>query len=258
MSATIPQVFRDTGLYPRRVDRTPLKQFQVLGERACATNLVRKVIDKNAQIMRTEALGWKHATPHMVAIPRDFLIVCVVRNAENWALSMHKRPWHADPALQRLTFSEFLRAPWRGIVDRPADFEEIHPEIAGRVEGLEMEFDRHPITGRAFQNLFELRRVKQAALVGMLNRDCNMLLVQAERVQADPEGFSAWFNDTFDLKLQGERIKGVKRRLGNRFNLSVDERGETPERLNNDDRAFMLSQLDLDLESALGYDYSPG
>ncbi|WP_323783217.1 hypothetical protein [Thalassovita sp.] len=235
----------------------PLTQFQVLGERASATNLVRKLIEKNVQITRTEALGWKHAAPRMPAIPRDFLVVVAVRNAEDWARSMFKRPWHLDPMHQALNFSAFIRSPWRSIVDRPTDFEELHPEIAEKVLGEDLQYDRHPITGRRFDNLFQLRSVKLASHLGMLNRGCNLMLVKAETVQADPEGFAKWALDTLDLPLKGERIKGVTRRMGNRFQLSVDPdlRGEAPAELSEQDRDFMRQALDLKLEALLGYSY---
>jgi hypothetical protein len=247
--------FAKTGLYMRRISAAPPRLFQVLGERATATNMVRKVIDKNIGIERTEGLGWKHAAPHMVAIPEDMLVVCVVRNAVDWALSMHKRPWHAHPELQALPFSEFIRAEWRGIVDRAADFEEIHPELVPDVAARELQYDRHPITGKRFANLFELRNVKQAALLGMLNRDCNVLVVKAELVQLDQQRFAAWMIEQFGLPLSGLRIKPVTARLGNRFNRSAD--AQTPDEMSDADVAFMREALDLGLESALGYDYAP-
>ncbi|MCG7574691.1 hypothetical protein MHM39_14050 [Phaeobacter sp. CNT1-3] len=253
----IPDSFRDTGLYFQRTHDVPLTHFQVFGERGSATNLVRKLIDKNLNIVRTESLGWKHAAPHMVAIPRDFLMIGVVRNAESWALSMHKRPWHLDPSCQAHDFATMLRSPWRGIVDREADFEEVVGEMTGQTEGLELQFDRHPITGRPFENLFDLRNVKMATLLGMLNRDCNMLLIRAETVQTDPEGFIDWVKTNLDLTMRPPRFKPVKRRLGNRFNLSapVEVRGETPKALSDEDRKYMLSKLDLAQEASLGYHY---
>ncbi|MDQ2091248.1 hypothetical protein [Marimonas arenosa] len=248
--------FAETGLYLKRANDVPLAQFQVLGERACGTNMVRKAIDKNVELYRTEGLGWKHAVPHMVAIPRDMLIVCAVRNAASWALSMHKRPWHSHPDLQTLEFSAFIRSPWRGIVDRASDFEELHPEMVPHVEGAELQYDRHPITGKRFANLFELRNLKQAALLGMLNRDCNVLVVKAEKVQRDQVGFVAWMIEEFGLPLRGLRIKPVAQRLGNRFNRSAEV--ETPAKIPPEDHAFMMQQLDLEIETALGYDYSLG
>ncbi|UYV38912.1 hypothetical protein N4R57_07800 [Rhodobacteraceae bacterium D3-12] len=191
----------------------------------------------------------------MVAIPDQVLTIIVVRNAVNWALSMHKRPWHAHPDLQALEFSDFIRAEWRGIVDRPSDFEEIHPEFAPIIAGAELQYDRHPITGKRFANLFDLRNVKMAGHLGMLNRDCNVLIVKAELVQLDQVGFAAWMIETLDLPLNGLRIKPVTNRLGNRFNRSVPV--ETPSELSADDHAYMMQMLDLDAEAALGYDYAP-
>jgi len=248
--------FARTGLYLHRAHAGPIRQFQVLGERACGTNMVRKAMDKNIELYRTEGLGWKHAVPHMVAIPDDLLVVACVRNAASWALSMHKRPWHSHPSLQSLEFSDFIRAPWQGIVDRASDFEELHPELAPHVEGAELQFDRHPVTGLPFENLFALRNLKQAALLGMLNRGCNVLVVKAELVQADQAAFVAWMIEELSLPLRGLRIKPVAQRLGNRFSRAIEI--ETPKTLSPEDRAFMLNALDLELESALGYDYASG
>ena len=245
--------FAETGLYVHRANDTPITQFQVMGERACGTNMVRKAIEKNVELYRTEGLGWKHATPHMAAIPANMLIVCAVRNAASWALSMHKRPWHSHPDLQAMEFPDFIRAPWRGIVDRAGDFEELHPELVPHVAGAELQYDRHPVTGLPFDNLFQLRNLKQAALLGFLNRGCNVMVVKAELVQTDQRGFIAWMIEHFGLPLRGLRIKPVAQRLGNRFNRSTAV--ETPKTLSPADHAFMLSQLDLEMETALGYGY---
>ncbi|WP_372609869.1 hypothetical protein [Aquicoccus sp.] len=256
MTYPIPGGFRQSGRLVRRVNALPIGRFQVLGERASATNLVRKLIEKNLRIRRSEALGWKHAVPHMVAIPADFLTIVVVRHAESWALSMFKRPWHADPAIQALDLSAFLRAEWRGVVDRLGDFAEIPPEIAKDVRNRELQFDRHPLTGAPFPNLFALRRVKLAAMLGMLNRDCNVMLLRAEEVQADPEGFVTWASDALALARKSDTFQGATRRMGTRFRRAVPFE-KAPTRLDAADRAFMTGALDLALESALGYDYSP-
>ncbi|WP_050931250.1 hypothetical protein [Aestuariivita boseongensis] len=231
----------------------PPDMYQVLGERASGTNLIRKIIQRNARIFRTEGLGWKHGFPTMVAIPRDLLVVCAFRNAEDWAISMYKRPWHAHPNMQALGFSDFLRAPWLSIVDRPADFEMIHHEM--KVEGMDLQFDRHPLTGERFGNLFALRRAKMEALLGMLNRDCHIALVKLEPFLADPEAFMTDFRAFYGLDPKREDFRMPSRRMGNNFNPSVENRDPAPERLSEDDRAFMLSQLNMPLETALGYSY---
>ena len=106
------------GWHFQRTHDAPPTQFQVLGERACGTNMIRKLIEKAWRIERTEGLGWKHAIPGMVAIPERCVVVCVQREVFSWARSLYKRPWHADAAMQTLPFSEFIRAEWQSIVDR--------------------------------------------------------------------------------------------------------------------------------------------
>ena len=139
-------------------------------------------------------------------------------------------------------------------IDRASDFDELHPEIAPHVEGAELQYDRHPITGKPFANLFELRNVKQAALLGMINRDCNVLVVKAELVQLDQVRFVAWMIEHFGFPLKGLRIKPVTQRLGNRFNRSAS--AETPPEMPPRDHAFMMETLDLEMEQALGYCYA--
>jgi len=227
--------------------------FQVLGERGSGTNLVRKAIQRNVDIFRTEALGWKHGFPMMLAIPREMVVVCVFRNAVDWAISMYKRPWHAHPDMQNLGFSAFLRTEWRSVVDRTSDFEMIHPEL--RVDGMDLQFDRHPVTGARFENLFALRQAKMAAVLGMLNRDCHVALVKMETVQEAGESFIGAFRNAYGLNQRWPQVKMPQRRMGNLFSASVKSREPTPDHLSDADRQFMRSQLDLEAEAALGYRY---
>jgi len=227
--------------------------YQVLGERASGTNLVRKLIQQNIKVMRTEGLGWKHGFPTMVAIPRNMIVVCAFRNAADWAISMYKRPWHAHPDMQALGFRDFLRAEWRSIVDRPSDFETLHREIDAK--GMVLQYDRHPLSGRPFENLFTLRRAKMAAVLGMMNRECHVALVQLEAVQKDTPGFLAAFRDAYGLEAKQEHVRTPTRRLGTNFKPSVRNRAQPPKTLSGEDATFMMSQLDLPNEAALGYRY---
>jgi hypothetical protein len=237
----------------RQIDGPSPTMFQVIGERACGTNVVRKTIEKNTKLFRTEGLGWKHGFPTMVAIPNELIAICVFRNAVSWALSMHKRPWHLEPELQKLSFSDFLRCEWRTIVDRPTDFEQLHPEI--KAEGQPLQFDRHPITGQRFQNLFELRRLKTAALMGIGNRGCSFAWVQLETLQSAPEAFMEYFRQALDVPAKRDFFRPVTRQLGSRFKASVRTRPETPSQMSADDLAFLKANLDLEAESQLGYRY---
>ena len=243
-----------TGVHFQIQPYTALRWFQVLGERASGTNIIRKLVFLNAKLLRTEGLGWKHGFPTMVAVPSHTLVICAVRNAENWALSMHKRPWHLAPRSQHLGFSEFIRAPWDGIVDRPEDFETLHPEQVPGSIGRPHQLDRHPITGKAFENLFALRRAKLASLVGMLERDISVALVQMETVTGEPEAFLQTFRQATNTNPKRDVTRIPGRRMGNMFNRSAPC-PPTPKAMNAEDRAFMKNELDLELEAALGYHY---
>ncbi|MGX9354471.1 hypothetical protein ACS3SW_04720 [Roseobacteraceae bacterium S113] len=243
-----------TGIHVGIHPKANPKWFQVMGERASGTNYVRKLTSMNLRMTRTEALGWKHAFPSMVAIPNDFLVICCVRNAHDWALSMHKRPWHLAPSSQAADFSSFIRAPWKGIVDRPEDFEQIHEEALPGARGQLLQFDRHPITGSAFPNLFALRRAKLTALAGMMNRHHSVVFLQMEHVTAKPDEYLRTLQSALGTPFKHDHLKKPKRRMGNNFNRSVDA-PETPKAMSEEDRAFMLSELDLRLERLMGYSY---
>ena len=105
----IAQEFSSTGWQVHR-PAAGITRYQVFGERSSGTNFIKRLIGRNTLLTPTEELGWKHGFPQMTAIPQDTLIVCVTRNAVDWASSMHAKPWHCPPEMQRLTFSDFIRA----------------------------------------------------------------------------------------------------------------------------------------------------
>ncbi len=230
----------------------PLTRYQVLGERSSGTNFVSRLIGRNTGLTPTDAYGWKHGFPQMLAVAPDTLIIGAVRDAFDWVRSMHTKPWHTRPALQALEFSDFLRAPWDTIIDRPRYFD--GAKQLGLI-GAPLQQDRSPDTGEMFENLLALRAAKARALLSFRNRGCRVLLVRMESVIADPEGFLASFAANTGAGLNTP-YRPVMKRLGSRFKPASDVRPETPKTLSDADRAFIMSQLDPDLEAELGYVYA--
>ncbi|GHF55850.1 hypothetical protein [Seohaeicola zhoushanensis] len=247
--ALLPDDFAQTGLLIRRTGPVP-KRFQVLGERSSGTNYLSRLLSRNSTMESTEAAGWKHGHPSALAIPADVAVICLVRHAEDWARSMHSKPWHATPALQELGFSAFLRAPWTSIVDRARYF-----EAKSGLVGQPLQADRDPLTGKICANLFALRRSKLTGLLTYLNRDCTMALVRLEALQAEPEAMTNRLLAALGLPARTAPFKGVNKRLGAKFKPAIPVRPMTPDRFSEADRAFMISQLDLELEARLGYRY---
>ncbi|MDK3073034.1 hypothetical protein QO034_07930 [Sedimentitalea sp. JM2-8] len=225
-------------------------RFEVLGERSSGTNLTHRLFGRNTALKPARVLGWKHGFPCALAIPEDLAVVCVVRNAVDWALSMHEKPWHATPELQALDFSAFIRAPWQTIIDRPRYF--------GGVQGMSgqpLQQDRNPLDGAVFANLFKMRNAKLAGLQTYLKRRCTCVFLRLENLQADPRS-------TLDEVLAGlghaprsEAFRPVTKRLGNRFKPAIASRPGPPDRIGHEDLAFLRDQCDPTQEQAMGYGY---
>ena len=223
-----------------------------MGERSSGTNFVKRLIGRNTGLEPSEVLGWKHAAPMMLAIPADLTVICTFRAADAWALSMHAKPWHCTPAMQRLEFSDFIRAPWETIIDRPRYFPWADgPEY--RCQPLQA--DRHPVTGEMYRNLFQLRSAKLSALLGFAQRHPSCIFVRLEAVQAAPEDFLGEL--AAQLAVPGELApyRPITKRLGSRFKPAVEGRPATPPEMARDDSDWMRGELDVQLEAAIGYRY---
>jgi len=244
--------FARTGFTCMRPTATKITRFQVLGERSSGTNYVKRLLGRNTALTPTEALGWKHGFPHALAIPPDLAVIGVVRNAQDWARSMHAKPWHCSPALQSLELSDFLRAPWDTCVDRPRYFD--GAKEAGTL-GQPLMHDRHPLTGQQFDNLFELRKAKLDGLLSYANRACCFVLLRLEDVVAAPEHMLERVQTALDLPPRTQPFRPVFKRLGSKFKPSVQTRPDTPKQLTPSDLALLKTLIDPAQEQLLGYRY---
>ncbi|MCI2398708.1 hypothetical protein [Aliiroseovarius subalbicans] len=242
------QTLSTTGLELHSNGTRPTR-VQVFGERSSGTNFVKRLIGKNTVLRPCEDYGWKHGFPQMTGIGADTLIVACFRNVHDWLRSMHAKPWHCPPEMQALAFSDFIRAEWATVIDRPRYF-----PGADRLNmvGQPLQQDRDPATGLPFDNILQLRRAKAASLLTFRNRGCNLVLARLDAVQPDPAAFLAQLTRSFDLPAV-DPVKPVVKRLGAKFKYAVDAHPETPNTLSNEDLAFIQSQLDPDLEATLGY-----
>ncbi|WP_246107404.1 hypothetical protein [Puniceibacterium confluentis] len=246
----ISQEFPNLGWQFLSGDVAPTR-VQVFGERSSGTNFVKRLIGRNTGLVPIEDLGWKHGFPQMTAIPQDVLVVTVVRDARDWTLSMFAKPWHATPEMQRMEFSAFIRTGWATIADRPRYF----PQSAAHGSiGQPLQFDRHPITGAVFDNLFALRRAKLHGHLSLLSRTRPAALVRLEAAQADPQGFLSALCGALGLP-PAETYRPVVKRLGAKFRPSVDRRPTVPARLSVADLAFLRTETDVRQEAQLGYVY---
>ncbi|MEL6888900.1 MAG: hypothetical protein AAFO86_09335, partial [Pseudomonadota bacterium] len=241
---TLPAAFAETGFFATRAGDTPITRFQVLGERSSGTNFVKRLLGRNTDLTPSEALGWKHGPPHMMAVPRDMAVICMVRRADGWARSMYQKPWHTTPEMQALPFSRFIRAPWTTIIDRPRYFRGLMAE--GSV-GAPLQQDRDPATGLPFDNIFAMRRSKLASLLTLPARGCTCVMLRMEDVQSDPQGTLAQMSAVLGVAV-GAPYRPVVKRLGSKFKPSVTGRPDLPESWDDADLAFLRASVDPDQE----------
>lgn len=244
--------FRDTGFDFYRVGDTPLTRFQVLGERSSGTNYLKRLMGRNSGLKPTEYLGWKHGFTQAIAVPTDLAVICALRDARAWVLSMHSKPWHTPPAMQEMTFSEFIRTPWTTIIDRDRYFPEAQKAPLRDTPLLQ---DRDPLTGEAYANIFALRTAKLRFLLGFQNRGASVAYVRMEAATADPHAYLDALRSAWSLPEPDGPFRPVMKRLGSKFKPSVNHRPATPYTMSTEDLAFMKDNLDLELEAALGYTY---
>lgn len=243
---TLPDSFATTGFHATCTG-DKITRYQVVGERSSGTNFVKRLLGRNTALTPGEDLGWKHGFPHMRAVPANLAVICVVRSPLTWARSMHAKPWHTTPALQKLAFSDFIRAPWDTIIDRPRYFDKAEGDI-----GQALQFDRDPLTGKRFDNLFALRTAKLRGALTHLNRDCTCIVLRMEEATTDPEATLTRLCTALDTQ-PNATFRPVVKRLGSKFKPAVNNRPDTPKDLSPQDRAFVQQATDTPLETALGY-----
>ncbi|MFV2038053.1 MAG: hypothetical protein ACC646_10750, partial [Paracoccaceae bacterium] len=113
MTKSVKGALSDGGLELHRIGASVVRKFEVFGERSSGTNLINLLIRRHTVLQQSRNLGWKHGFPNMLAIAPDVVVVVCFRNSLSWALSMYAKPWHTTPDMQRLDFSQFIRAPWQ-------------------------------------------------------------------------------------------------------------------------------------------------
>lgn len=246
----IPDDFAATGLHVAGNGTRPAR-FHVLGERSSGTNYVKRLLGRNTALTPTEALGWKHGHPHATAIPADLAVICVMRHAVPWALSMHAKPWHCPPAMQALAFPDFIRAPWETIVDRAKYF-----DGAADLLGQPLQLDRDPVTGLAYPDLASLRTAKLRGLLSYANRGCTVVLLRMEEAVARPDAVLQAISTRLDLPPPVSPLRPVVKRLGSKFQPAVADRPATPAQMPASDLDWLRARLDAPLEAALGYSYA--
>ncbi len=161
-----------------------ITRFQVFGQRCSGTNALIKLVEANFPDLRfTEDFGFKHwFVPEERPIAQNVLTVVIARDVTEWVQSLHRNPWHADPALKAMPFSRFIRAEWRSVWDQ--DFWGVEPgdHRFGRLIAEEL----CPATGRRFRNALEKRTAKLENWLGVCKRSAASVICSHDQLVHRP------------------------------------------------------------------------
>ncbi|MCK6553650.1 hypothetical protein L6Q96_03560 [Candidatus Binatia bacterium] len=223
-----------------------IARIQIFGERCSGTNYLEHLLRRNVpDVPLTWDFGWKHFFHKPgVETAADCLFVVVYRNPFDWLRSLNRSPWHAAPALWNLDFAAFVRAPWWCVYDEHWPVERGDPRY-----GTELMFERSPETGERFANVVRLRSAKIRNWEALREVAANTAYVRYEDLNARPAEFVESLCSRFGLPRLPtfhavSEDKGKRRRYRPKTYTAIAEA----------DLEFILAELDVPLETRIGYD----
>jgi hypothetical protein len=251
---TFPLNSLEYGFFLKSENAHPITKLFVISERCSGSNFINSLILQNFEI-KEEHLGHKHFPPwydlpleHYSADPRyytfsdteEFLFVVIFRNPYDWIRSLFRTPWHADPTLCNIPFSQFIRTIWK--LDSNDDTilkRHLYPLL-----------DLNPIDKLPFKNSFELRTAKIKNMLQIKDRAPNVYFINYEIVCRYPQEVLEELNNNFKLvkKTTYDAVTYIKGdpRLG-------EYKPRKYNQLSLEDLDYINSQLNEQIENEIGY-----
>ena len=230
-----------------RANDAQIEDVFVFGERSSGSNITQSVFWKTWNLPVNKSYGWKHGPPAFMAASTRTLFIVTVRDPFEWAISMYAKPYHMLKHLKDLTFDEFIRSPWLSEMDAPR----AHGLNRRRYLGQVLQPDRHPISGRPYDDIFEMRSVKLRSWFGLAERAVNLVVLKNEALTEDPVPVLDRIAREFALSPM-KRDKPDAGYIFESRDSVTERRSHAIERL-SDNRQYIQTRLDQEVERALGY-----
>lgn len=241
------------------------RQFLLFSERCSGSNVVEALALRNFGFKPCWAHGYKHWPKvgvdwQSVRMP----LIVVTREALGYFTSLHRKPWHAAPALRNLDFNDFIRSEWWNVYDKECRVYPGDPKYLQ--ERLE---ERDPHSGERFANVCRMRssklRLMRDALIGAAGPK---LHVDFGNLHSDQREIIANLATLFDqpkprkpkLVVDYKGSGGWRRKLFNRVtygHFAYPSRVK-PRIWSAEDHAWLENNLDLDVEEFFGYGKDAG
>ena len=225
-----------------------ISNFCVLGERVSGTCMLNSLLVQNITGLKAVVFKHKHFFQDLEQIRKvdtaKTLFVYITREPIEWVNSMCKNQYHTHPSLKNCDVSTFLRKEWHCIEDESSGVSQESP-----LYGSEMLHERNPDTGARFKNVLAMRSSKIAHAMALGQTVENFVHVKLGDLQTDPAPFLASICEQYHLR-KSRTLHLV---------TTVRGRGKVlykptiyPE-LSQDDREYVLQELNLEAEAMLGY-----
>ncbi len=226
-----------------------IRKFQIFGERCSGTNYLEALIERNFDTLDiTWRYGWKHGFyKERNVFDEDVLFLVIHRHPIDWLHSMRRHPWHAHRSLWNLEFSEFIRREWISEFNEHAGIPKSHP-----LYGREMPTEVHPRTGQRFANVLQMRTEKSKNWYELSSKVKHFLAIRYEDIRDRPKHFVVELAEQFEVR-RTWFFHPVRSYKGKDKARTVYRPQKYPA-ISEDDRKFIRQQLDMDLESRMGYD----
>lgn len=226
----------------------PISNFCVLGERVSGTCVLASLLAQNIVGFKEVVFKHKHFFQNLDDIRRantsGTLFVYITREPVAWVQSLCKTPYHTHVSLKNKNVSAFIRKEWYCVEDEASGVSQ-----DSRQYGKEMLHERDPNTGERFRNVLRMRSAKIAHTLALSEIVENFVHVRLSDLQNDPE-------KVIDIICGKYRLRRHRN-----FSPVTTVRGKGrvlykptiyPD-LSQEDKNFLLQELDLDAEAELGH-----
>jgi len=182
-----------------------IKYFTIYGERCSGTNFLMHSLEDNFDIKFTAEYAWKHFFGHYdfdtlsEENNNETLFIGIIRNPIDWINSFSKNMHHI-PVENKLNIRTFI-------------FNTFYSVYSDNKEIIE---DRNIITKKRYNNIFELRKVKNNFLINdMKNKVKNYILIRYEDLRDRYETVLDFLQQKFNLVKKNDNYVKIDTYKGN-------------------------------------------
>lgn len=245
------------GLFANTKNSEPITKLYVIGERCSGTNYINALLKKNFDLDTTSfgSPSDKHFPPwyelpieYYSGDPRyytfegvdDCLFIVIFRNPYDWVRSFYLTPHQADRSLLRISFSNFIRMPWKFAIE----------PIIEKEYSFNPYFDRNPIDGSLFENVLKLRTAKIKTMLRIQEKAPNIYYLNYEIARDHSQEVLAEIANLFNLKPSGPYEPIIYRKDEQKQGLYKKKKYRP---ISSIDLAYINSQLDPEVENIINY-----